>query len=108
MYSIRTTFNKLEDGQFFTFRKNGIILNHNAIESICYKVDDSYICDAFLDKDGIESDVMYIAAYRSCIQNNEIRSLSNKQPAPFYNISDVRNNIANRNLIVVGQKLRIK
>ena len=42
MYNIKTTFNKLEDGQFFTFRKNGIILNHNAIESICYKVDDSY------------------------------------------------------------------
>ena len=67
-----------------------------------YKVDDSYICDAFLDKDGIESDVMYIAAYRSCIQNNEIRSLSNKQPAPFYNISDVRNNITSRKGDYIG------
>ena len=45
---------------------------------------------------------MYIAAYRSCIQNNEIRSLSNKQPAPFYNISDVRNNITNRKGDYIG------
>lgn len=40
MYSIRTTFNKVEEGQFFTFRKNGDIMSDKNIENECYKVDE--------------------------------------------------------------------
>ena len=61
-----------------------------------YKIDDSYTCDAFLDCDGKESDVMLVSAYNGSIVNSKLRSVSGKTPTKFLNIDNMRTNMANR------------
>lgn len=70
-----------------------------------YKVDDSYICDAFLDKEGKETNLMFVSAYANSVVKDKIRSLSNKTPLLYTDISDMRTNIDSRGTGFIGYNI---